>query len=81
MQRYKKERGTFNSTSSERIISITMLNKYGVEVMGSQDNYNIWLKSRNISMGNIEPISLLDSSFGIQIIREELTRIEHGVLA
>ncbi len=81
MQRYKKEKGTFNAISSERIIEITMLNKYGIEVFGNQAKFIIWLASKNIAIGNIEPKSLLDSSFGIQILKDELTRIEHGVLA
>ena len=81
MQRYKKEKGTFGAVSSERIIEITMLNKYGIEVFGDQNKFNIWLSSTNIAIGNIKPKSLLDSSFGIQILKDELTRIEHGVLA
>lgn len=81
LQRYKKEKGTFNAIASEKIVEITMLNKYGIEVFGEQKNFNDWLVTKNVALGGIKPKELLDSSFGIQILKDELTRIEHGVLA
>lgn len=81
LQRYKKEKGKFNAVTSEKIIEITMLNKYGIEVFGDQDKFNTWLKTKNVALGSIKPKELLDSSFGIQILKDELTRIEQGILA
>lgn len=81
MQRYKKEGGTFGPVSSEKIIEITMLYKFGVEVFGNKENLNTWLNIENISLGGIKPKELLDTSFGIVLIKDELTRIEQGVLA
>ena len=81
LQRFKKEKGTFNTVSSEKIIEISMLNKYGIEVFDDQDKFNVWLLTKNVALGGIKPKDLLDSSFGIQLLKDELTRIEHGILA
>lgn len=81
LQRYKKEKGTFNPTASEKIVEITMLNKYGIEVFGEQKNFNTWLVTKNVALGGLKPKELFDSSFGIQILKDELSRIEHGILA
>ena len=81
LQRYKKQKGTFNAVTSEKVIEITMLNKYGIEVFGDQNNFNIWLDSKNVALGGIKPKEILDSSFGIQLLKDELTRIKHGILA
>ncbi len=81
LQRFKKEKGTFNTVSSEKIIEITMLNKYGIDVFNDQDKFNVWLLTKNVALGGIKPKDLLDSSFGIQLLKDELTRIEHGILA
>jgi putative toxin-antitoxin system antitoxin component (TIGR02293 family) len=81
LQRYKKEKGTFNAIASEKIVEITMLNKYGIEVFGEQHKFNTWLVTKNVALGGIKPKELLDSSFGIQILKDELTRIEQGILA
>jgi putative toxin-antitoxin system antitoxin component (TIGR02293 family) len=81
LQRYKKDKGVFNAITSERIIEITMLNKYGIEVFGDQERFNTWLATKSPALGGIKPKDLLDSTFGIQMLKDELTRIEHGVLA
>lgn len=81
LNRYKKEKLAFSNTASEKILEITMLNKYGIEVFGSQERLNSWFNSKNVALGGIKPKTLLDSSFGIQMLKDELTRIEHGILA
>lgn len=81
MQRYKKENKDFDPIYAEKILEVSMLNHYGSEVLGSQQNFNTWLNTKNPALGGVVPKTLLDSTFGIQIIKEELARIEHGVFA
>ena len=81
MQRYKKEDGTFGAVSSEKIVEITMLYKYGIEVFGDKEKFNAWLNLENVALGGIKPKELLDTSFGIGLLKDKLISIEHGVLA
>lgn len=81
IQRYKKEKKTFDPIHSEKILEITLLYKRGIEVFGDAESFNAWLEARNVALGNITPKSLLDTTFGISLLKDELTRIEHGVLA
>ncbi len=81
MQRYKKEKTTFGNIHSEKIVQITLLFNYGVEVFGDKEKFNSWLETNNLALGQIKPKQLLDSSFGIDLVKDELIRIEHGVLA
>jgi putative toxin-antitoxin system antitoxin component (TIGR02293 family) len=81
LQRYKKENKSFDPIYSEKILEVTMLYKFGIEVFGSKENFNVWLASKNVQLGGMEPKELLDTSFGINLIKDELSRIEHGVLA
>lgn len=81
MQRYKKERKSFDSNSSEKIIEITLLYRYGIEVFGNKEKFNSWLETKNLALGGITPKELLDNTFGINLLKDELTRIEYGVLA
>lgn len=80
-QRYKKEKKTFSTLHSEKILEITILYMKGIDIFGDKDNFNEWLDNINVALGGIKPRELLDSSFGIQLIKDELGRIEHGVLA
>ncbi len=81
MQRYESENKNFDPIQSEKIIQIAMLHKYGISVFGNAQNFHTWLYSKSIAMGGITPKDLLDSSLGIDLIKDELGRIEHGVLA
>ena len=81
MQRYKKEKKRFSSIYAEKIIEITLLQKFGVSVFGSKDSFAQWMGLKNIALGGSKPRDLLDSSFGIALIKDELGRIEHGILA
>jgi putative toxin-antitoxin system antitoxin component (TIGR02293 family) len=80
-QRYKKESLSFESLQSERILEIALLQRKGIEVFGSSENFFTWLKSVNVALGGITPRELLDNSFGIGLLKDELLRIEHGILA
>jgi len=80
-QRYKKEKRPFSSIHSEKILEIAILFSKGIETFGDKERFYTWLDTKNVSLGNIKPIKVLDSSFGINLIKDELTRIEYGVLA
>jgi putative toxin-antitoxin system antitoxin component (TIGR02293 family) len=81
MQRYRMEKKNFEPIQSERILELTMLYNYGIQVFGTQTDFDTWLESKNVALGGIKPKNLLDTSYGISLLKDELTRIEHGILA
>ncbi|RYE24915.1 MAG: DUF2384 domain-containing protein [Sphingobacteriaceae bacterium] len=81
LQRYKKENKPFQASFAERILEIRLLYKYGIEVFEDNGNFDSWLNTKSIVLGGVKPKDLLDTTFGINLVRDELTRIEHGVLA
>jgi putative toxin-antitoxin system antitoxin component (TIGR02293 family) len=81
IQRNQKEKKSFQPIQSERIVEIIMLYEYGVDVFGDTDNFNVWLNSTSIALGGRSPKELLDTKFGVGMVKDELGRIEHGVLA
>ena len=81
MQRYKKEKRAFDPLQSEKIVEIAMLFKLGEDVFGSKSNFNAWLQTESLPLNKIKPVELIDNSFGIGLVKDELIRIEHGILA
>ncbi len=79
--RYQKESKTFDTLQSERILQIEILHQRGEEVFGNKENFAVWLDTENLALGKRLPKDLLKNSFGIQLLMDELTRIEHGILA
>ena len=81
MQRYRIEKRTFDPLQSEKIIEIALFYNKGIEVFGSAEKFDTWLETDNLALGKIKPKMLLDNSFGINMLRDELTAIEYGILA
>ncbi|MBV6442237.1 MAG: DUF2384 domain-containing protein [Haliscomenobacteraceae bacterium CHB4] len=81
LQRYRQEKTPLDPIYSERVLGIAQVLKQGESVFGNLENFKVWLDAENIALGDVKPKSLLDSTFGIEIIKDELTRIEHGILA
>ena len=81
MQRYKKEKKRFSAIYAEKILEITLLQKFGLLVFGDEVRFARWMELENIALGGSRPKDLLDSTFGISLIKTELSRIEHGILA
>jgi putative toxin-antitoxin system antitoxin component (TIGR02293 family) len=80
LQRYRSEKRTFDPLQSEKIIEIALFYNKGVEVFGTPEKFNSWLESDSLALGKIKPKLLLDSSFGINMLIDELTAIEYGIL-
>lgn len=81
MQRYKRENRKFDSIQSEKLLLIILLFNKGLDVFGDKANFLAWINSVCIALGGVKPIELLDSSFGINVVKDELIKIEHGILA
>jgi putative toxin-antitoxin system antitoxin component (TIGR02293 family) len=81
MHRYYQQKKTFDPSSSEKIMELALLFNYGEKVLASRENFYVWLQTEIPSMGNLQPKSLLDTHFGINLLKDELTRIEYGVFA
>jgi len=81
IQRYKKEGKTFDPIYSEKIVIIELLYKKGIDVFGIEDNFYTWMDTKSVALGGVRPKDLLDTSFGITMVYDELGRIEHGIFA
>ena len=80
IQRYApKER--FDRVVSEYILHIAEVVARGMEVFEDTDRFMTWIDQPSTALGGHSPKSLLSSRFGIDMVLDELTRIEHGVAA
>ncbi|MGZ3751240.1 MAG: type II RES/Xre toxin-antitoxin system antitoxin [Mucilaginibacter sp.] len=81
IQRYKKEKKPFDTIYSEKIVQIDLLYKKGADVFGSDANFQTWMETKSIPLGGVKPKELLDTTYGINLVADELGRIEHGIFA
>lgn len=73
----KKE--VYDKETSERIYELARLFGLGYEVFDTKDDFKNWLKTPSRSLGNKLPFELLDSSFGFDMVENEIVRIQYNV--
>ncbi|MEK6775878.1 MAG: antitoxin Xre/MbcA/ParS toxin-binding domain-containing protein [bacterium] len=71
----------FDRVVSEQILRIAEVAARGTAVFGDKVKFIKWLESENKALGGKTPVSLLVSSFGVEMVLDELGRIEHGVFS
>lgn len=80
LRRYTNET-ILNPEQSERLIELARLYTKGEDVFGSLLQFNQWMNSEVVALGQKKPKAFLDTSFGIQMLMDELGKIEHGIFA
>ena len=76
--RYKNEPRKIPALLAEQAIKIIELYDLGNELFGSNKEFNAWLSENHSLMRNKRPIEYLHTSTGIDMLFEELKRIEFG---
>ncbi|MDN3583566.1 type II RES/Xre toxin-antitoxin system antitoxin [Mucilaginibacter flavus] len=66
---------------SEKLLKSFALFDTGIEIFGSGQAFHRWLGTPAYGLGNRLPFDMMDTITGIQLIEEELIRIQFGDLA
>lgn len=66
---------------SEKILHIAEVAAKGTEVFEDREKFIAWLHRPNVALGDQSPMSLLDSNYGVNMVLEEMGRLEYGVFA
>jgi len=80
LRRYEANE-VLNRRLSERALEIAQVYSRGEEVFGDAVSFHQWMQTEVPALGHRLPKSFLDTSLGIQMLMDELGRIEHGVFA
>jgi len=81
MMRYEKENKKLNPKHSEIALKLMSLFRKGIEIFGSLTSFVSWLDKPALGLGDQVPMLMLNTITGMDLVEEELLRIEHGALA
>jgi putative toxin-antitoxin system antitoxin component (TIGR02293 family) len=79
---YQRQRRTANITSaaSENVLKLAELFEIGLTTFDNdEESFLTWLNASIPALNNEKPITLLSSNLGIELVKDELLRIEHGI--
>lgn len=74
-----QKKPVYDRETSERIYELARLFGLGYEVFDSPEDFRNWLFAPSRAFGNRKPFELLDSSFGFELVENEIIRIQHNV--
>lgn len=66
---------------SAKVLQLAKLYAKGENIFGDLTRFKRWMEHPNVALAMKKPKELLDTTFGFQLLNEELIRIEHGVFA
>jgi putative toxin-antitoxin system antitoxin component (TIGR02293 family) len=70
---------SFNQAISDQILCIAEVAVKGTQVFESQNKFIQWLNTPAHALSNYTPLSLLNSKIGMDLVVDEIGRIEHGI--
>lgn len=79
--RYKETKRKLSPVAGELALKMLALFQHGEAIFGSIAEFRSWLDVPAYGLGNQRPFDLMQTSGGIDLIDDELARIEFGALA
>ncbi|MCX6246182.1 MAG: DUF2384 domain-containing protein [Bacteroidetes bacterium] len=81
LDRYRQGGKQLNPASGELILKIFSLYKKGEKIFGNTEEFQKWIEKPAYGLGFKVPKELMQTPAGIDLIMDELIRIEYGDLA
>jgi putative toxin-antitoxin system antitoxin component (TIGR02293 family) len=81
VRNYRVKNTRFARPASEQLLQLVSLYKKGIDVFSDIRSFNQWLRKPAYGLGGRKPFDLLNTTGGINLVMEELYRIEFGALA
>ena len=75
----RKKVGKLDFNLSDKVFQFSKVLEYAENVFGNKDKVRLWFKVPSIVFENRRPVELVGSLSGMNLINDELIRIEHGV--
>jgi putative toxin-antitoxin system antitoxin component (TIGR02293 family) len=68
----------FDVVQSEKMYALAELYAMGIEYFG-EAGFRRWMDRPLFSIGNIKPITLIDLTEGVTLLKTEIMRMQHGI--
>ena len=77
----RKREGVFSPEESAKLVRFARVVERAEEVFENTMQALAWLKTENPALGDVTPLSLMDTDIGADSVLDTLGRIEQGVFA
>ena len=77
----RKKQDRLTADESDRLMRLARIAAHAVSVFGDSSKASNWLKKPNRALGNVSPLSQMDTEVGARMVEQVLGRIEYGVFS
>jgi putative toxin-antitoxin system antitoxin component (TIGR02293 family) len=81
LRTYRQGKKRLGPAASEQVLKLLALARKGEEVFGSAAAFRRWLEKPAYGLDSQPPLSLLETSGGIDLVADEVARIAYGDFA
>ncbi len=67
--------------ASEKLIELCRLFHKGITVFNTKEKLLLWINRPNLPLNNQPPLELMETSLGMDMVHDELIKIEQGVFS
>ena len=78
--RYASDK-VMNQEITERLLRIIELYSFGYDFFVVPSEFQKWMRHENIALGGVTPISMIDTGYGIDMVRVIIGRAMHGIFS
>jgi putative toxin-antitoxin system antitoxin component (TIGR02293 family) len=68
-------------SEGDKVLRLVKVLARAAEVLGDKESAKKWLQREIRSIGGVQPITMLDTEAGYELVMDTLGRIEHGIAA
>lgn len=68
-----------SSEESDKLTRFVRIRNFAAEVLGDEEEADLWLREKNSMLHNRCPLEFLDTDSGSQLVENLLGRIAHGI--
>ena len=77
----QEAKGAYNIEVSDGLVRLADVFARATEVFEDKAEARVWLQEESTALGGVTPWSLLDTTTGVDMVVQELGRIEHGIVS
>jgi len=80
-ERTLRRRKMLSTVETDRLLRFVKLMRLADEVFDDSDAIGTWLRAPNMALGDVDPLSLLDTDDGTDQVKTVIGRLLHGVFS
>jgi putative toxin-antitoxin system antitoxin component (TIGR02293 family) len=81
LMRYRKEGKSLKPREGEVALKMACILEKGIQVFGTMGSFKSWMEKPAYGLGGAKPLHMMNTVTGMDLVEDELLRIEFGALA